>query len=155
MAGSSTFIRTESLTSSKRKRQMLGIALKVDIVLFVVCITAGCYLCLSNPLWFSGNVPRLGIAGFDCKQVRSYYHNPSIAKAICMNNVGEVMIYSKVGTFIFIFILLSFTFRSALTVRQPFSKANIMFHSILAGLLILISYTIPEALQLAYNGLSV
>lgn len=62
---------------------MLGLALKAEIAVFVICMTLVCYVILSNPKWLSGNIPREGLVGFTCKQVDSFYHNPLIAKAFC------------------------------------------------------------------------
>ena len=153
ICGSASLITSKNLTLSKRRKQMLGLALKIDILVFVTCLTTCSFITLSNPEWFYGNTPKEGISGYSCQLVRSYYHNPQIAKAICANQGQTIILFSKAGTFIYLLIMLSFVFRSAITIHRPFSKSNIIFHTLLIGLILLFVYLCPEYLQVSLSGL--
>jgi hypothetical protein len=155
LSGSAALVSSHNLSLSKRKRQMLGLAIKTDILLFVVGLTVACYVALNNPLWFSGGLPRDGLAGFSCDLVPSFYHNPAIAKAHCFGaGGGELLLFSKVGTFIFLLILLTFTLRSAITIHRPVGKGNLLFHILMVTVLLLLVYFCPQLLQAAEKGLS-
>ena len=86
--------------------------------------------------------------------MRSFYHNPEIGKALCVGETGTLLVYSKVGTFIFLLITLTFIFRSAIIVHYPFSKSNILFHTFLITTFVIFLYFCPEYVQVTLEGLS-
>jgi hypothetical protein len=144
VSGSDSLIASRNLSLSKKKRKIMGVAIKVDILMFVVSLVVGCYLALDHPLWFSGPLPREGLQGYSCNIIPSFYHNPWIAKTLCINNGFSKLLFSKVGTFIFLFVIMAMIFRSAITVHNPFGKSNIIFHVSLIGALILLVFFCPE-----------
>ena len=153
-SGSASLITSKNLASSKRKKQMMGLALKVDIVVFVCCLITLSYVTLCNPEWFSGPMPKDGLTGQNCSLVLSYYHNPLIAKALCIDQGKSTLLFSKPGTFIFLAILLAFIFRSAITIHRPFSKSNIIFHFALIACILLLVYLLPEMMHVSLEVLS-
>lgn len=154
VSGSDTLLASKTLSLSKRRRKVMGVAIKFDIVVFAICLTIGCFLAISNPLWFSGPLPREGLTGYTCTIIPSFYHNPWIANTLCNSNGLNKLLFSKVGTFIFLYILLAIIFRSAITVHNPFGKSNIIFHLSLIVTLLLLIYFCPEMMQVSINALS-
>jgi hypothetical protein len=133
---------------------MLGISLKAEITVFILMLTAGSFTCISNPQWFGGALPRDGLPGLSCQQVPSFYHNPSIAKALCEDVDSSIVLFSKPGTFILLFNLLAFTLNSALAVNRPLSKGNLLYHVAIVALLVGLVYLVPQFLQTVQQGLS-
>ena len=132
---------------------MLGLAIKIDIAIFVICMTVCCFLALNNPHWFELGIPRDGLTGYNCSVVPSYYHNPQVAKALCTSQGQTIILFSKASTFIFLLLMLTFIFRSAVTVHYPFSKSNILFHLTLIVVIMLFIYLTPQYMHTSYNGL--
>jgi len=154
ISGSDALIASRNLSLSKKKRKIIVVAIKFDVLMFVISLIVCSFIALSNPLWFSGTLPREGLTGFSCNIIPSFYHNPWIAKTICNNNGVSKLLFSKVGTFIFLYILLAVIFRSAITVHNPFGKSNIIFHLTLIGCLVLLVFFCPESMEVSNDGLS-
>lgn len=138
---------------SRRIKDMIGWAAKGDMAGMMIGVAAACLAVLFYPSAFVQEDAD-SLTGFVCTPKKSFYHNADIRVLECSNREGQIVVYSKLQTFIFLFAMIAITIKTFVSAQKVIALPNILFHLSLAGLVVGLAYLFPSLLHLSEERLT-
>ena len=140
-------------TGSRRIKDMIGWAAKGDMGGTMLGTITACLAVLFHPAAFVRENAS-SLEGYECISHKSFYHNPNIKVLECSNSERQMVVYSKLQTFIFLFVMIAITLKTFVSAQKVIALPNIAFHLALVGLLIGLAYLFPTILHLSEERLT-
>jgi hypothetical protein len=138
----------EQRAGSRRNKNLLGWAIKGDLIVFLLLILGTCLAALFFPHLFI-HEDLTASESEHCHSPKSFYHNPDIRVYLCVENGHFSYVYSKLQTFIFLVTLMAITLKTFLSAPRILSIVNLAFHCGLMGILMAFLFLFPSVIHLS------